>query len=579
MQFLKNVLSSLVALTIFTIGAFFIGLVFLGAIVSMNEVKVEAEPNSVLHLRMEGSLQERSQKSLSSLFQMQEELDLGLDEILCAIEAAKTNDNIKGIVISCGLFDGGYASVEEIRQALQSFKNETGKFIVAYSGAYTQKCYYLASVADKVYLNHEGVIDFNGISSSVAFYKGLLQNVGVEMQVLKVGTYKSYSEQYTSDKMSPANREQNTVLTQSIWKSILTDISLSRGVPVDSLDAAASSFVSFQSQQQCVDWGLVDGLRYYDEVEAELRMLLGLEEDADIPSVEVKDLLPETPTESLSDKKQVAVVYAVGEIDNGTMEGICSSELAKTLRQLAKDDDVSSVVLRVNSPGGSAYGSEQIWRAVSLLKEKKPVVVSMGDYAASGGYYLSCNANAIFAEPTTVTGSIGIFCIIPNAKGLMQKIGIDNDEVKTNPYADVPNLTRPLSESERNIMQQYVDKGYKLFVTRCSDGRKMPYNDLEKIAQGRVWSGVTAQQIGLVDALGTLGDAIKYAANLAEVSDYDVVEYPEKKEWYDLLTEKPSLGMDKLFMGTTLKKEYDVLDRVRRMERMQAIMPFEMDIR
>lgn len=572
-QFIKYVLATMTGLSLFSIVIFFFGIFSLGVLVAISDSKNPVLPNSVLSIHLEGNLVDRSQEDIWSVLSSDESLVIGLDDVLKSIEEAKRNDNIKGIYISAGLFEGGYASLSEIRRALLSFK-ETGKFIVAYSGAYTQKCYYLASVADKIFLNGEGIIDLNGISSSTVFYKNLLQNIGVDMQVIKVGTYKSFSEQYTNTEMSPANREQMQVLTSSIWKSILQEISESRGVPVDSLDAMASSFVSFQTQMQCVDWKLVDGICYYDEVEDYIRQLLGLDADEEVPVVEPKDLLPDDLMEEKSGT-QIAVVYAIGEIDNGTMEGINSSELSKTLRELAKNKDVAAVVLRVNSPGGSAYGSEQIWRATQLVKEKKPIIVSMGDYAASGGYYLSCAADRIFAEPTTVTGSIGIFCVIPNAEKLMKKIGIDYESVNTNPYADVPNLMRPLSDSEQRIMQGYVDRGYKLFVNRCAVGRTMQYYELEKIAQGRVWSGASALELGLVDELGGLDEAIESAAAQAQVFGYSIVEYPAKKTLLETLSEKPSLGMDKVFLDTELKKEKDVLDRIRRIDRMQASLPYE----
>lgn len=576
-QFFKYVLATMVGLALFSFVALFFGIVSVGALASLSDAKNPVLPNSVLSIRLEGNLVDRSQNDVWSLFSSDESIAVGLDDLLAAIEEAKNDENIKCISLSAGLFEAGYASLSEIRRALESFK-ASGKLVVAYSGAYTQKCYYLASVADRIYLNHEGVIDLNGVSMSSAFYKNLLDKLGVDMQVIKVGTYKSFSEQYTNTEMSEANREQVEVLTASVWKSILKEISASRNIPVALLDSMASSFVSFQSQQQYLDWGLVDELCYYDDVEKSLRAYMGLDGNQELSIVEPNDLLPDDLlTESVA--PQVAVVYAVGEIDNGTMDGISSSELSKILRKLASDTSVAAVVLRVNSPGGSAYGSEQIWHAVQLVKERKPVVVSMGDYAASGGYYLSCGASRIFAEPTTMTGSIGIFCVIPNAEKLMEKIGVNYESVNTNPYADVPNLMRPLSPSETNIMQGYVNRGYQLFVRRCAEGRAVPYDKMEAMAQGRVWSGVSALELGLVDELGGLQKAIDEAAALAGVSgNCTVTEFPAKKTWLESLQERPSLGMDKILLGTGLKKERDVLDRLRRMERMQAIMPFEMNL-
>ena len=577
LQFLKYTLATLTGLVLFSFVGLVLLFIVLAAVLSSSESKEEVKPNSILCLNMEGTLLDRTEDDIYSVVFGDDDPMLGLDEILKSISNAKSDSCIKGIYLKSGLFSAGYASIQEIRCALLDFK-KSGKFVVAYSGAYSQGGYYLSSVADKIYLNPEGMLDLSGISSSAVFYKGMLQKLGVEMQVVKVGTYKSFTEQYTNTEMSQANRQQMEVLTSSMWNSILAEISQSRHIPVDSLNAAADDFMAFQPQMRDVRLGLVDGLKYVDEVQSELCAMLGLNADEEIDMVSPSDLILDD-ADQRSGSQKVAVVYAVGEIDNGNTDGINSSELIETMNKLRKDSDVKSVVLRVNSPGGSAYGSEQIWRAIELLKAKKPVFVSMGDYAASGGYYISCNATKIVAEPTTITGSIGIFSVIPNLEGLMDKVGVDYDVVKTNRYSDVPTMTRPMTDSERSMMQSFVDRGYHVFVKRCADGRSMPFDSVANIAQGRVWSGASAKEIGLVDQLGGLDETIKMAAKEVNVDPYEVEYYPKKKSWLDNLLDMPSLGMDKVIAAFSLKKEYQVVDRVTKIDRLQAIMPYGMEIK
>jgi len=571
-QFLKFVFATVVGLIVFS----FISILFLFiGIASMIPSSEPVKENSVLHLKLEGDLIERSKNDLYSLLRSEETLSIGLDDILASIKVAKTNSNIKGIYLNPGLLRIGNASLNEIRTALIDFK-ESGKFVIAYSGSYTQGAYYLCSVADMVYLNKEGILDFRGISASSLFFKNLLEKIGVEMQVVKVGTYKSFTEQFTNEKMSSANREQMTLLTQTIWDHIIQDISRNRYVSKDTLISAANEFLTFQSPEKAVDMKMVDELVYVNEVEDILREYLGIDRKTKISYVKPLDLIePETGVSASGSKDKIAIVYAVGEIDNGNIDGISSAKIFRILQDMEKDSSVKAVVLRVNSPGGSAYGSEQIWHAVSLLKKTKPVIASMGDYAASGGYYISCNATKIVANPNTITGSIGIFGVIPNVGGLINKIGISHDVVKTNRFADAPAIYRAMTNDERNIVQQHVNRGYDLFLKRCAEGRNIPLESIAKIAEGRVWSGTSALNIGLVDRLGSLQDAVQLAAEEANITSFDMVEYPKKEDWFSQFTKLPQAGMEKLFFGNLLTEERAILNKIHNIDHLQASLPFD----
>ena len=473
--------------------------------------------------------------------------------------------------------------MEEIRKALLDFKT-SGKFIYTYSGTYTQGAYYVSSVADSIFINPQGVLDFRGVASSSMFYKHLLDTLGVDMQVIKVGTYKSFTEQYSNDSMSAPNREQTEHLIHALWNSMRKDISASRSISEDSLNEIANQMMAFQTPQVALGYKMVDVICYADEIKSVLKTKLSLKEDDKVPFVSVTDYFSSQEIEktvaSVSPKK-IAVLYMVGEIDNGNKDGISSSEMISQLNNLRSDSTIKAVVLRVNSPGGSAYGAEQIWRGVKLLKEKKPVVVSMGDYAASGGYYLSAGANYIYADSKTITGSIGVFGVIPNVNKLMNKLGVKHEVVKTNPYADLlSNFTRPLDETETAVLQSHVAEVYDTFLTRCSEGRNMDKSEVEKIAEGRVWSGVDALNIGLVDQLGTLKDAISYAAKLSELGDnYAVVSYPELKSAFEQLSELPHLGYEKMFHSEILSREKEILNKLERLDFHQAIMPYSVSVK
>lgn len=569
-QFFKMVTAVLVGLCAFFFMVFIVILVFSASASAPSAVK----EGTVLHLRLEGTLNERSKQTVYTSLGL-DEYEHGLDDLLMAVSAAKNDDNVAGIFLEPGAFACGSASLSEIRSALIDFRS-SGKFVYAYSGAYTQGAYFLSTAADSVFLNPFGTVDWRGLALQSSFYKRLLEKVGIEMQVVKVGTYKSFTEQYTNEKMSDANREQSQVFVSDLWNLICKSVSESRKVSVENLQLAADSMVSFQPADSVLAAGLVDVLAYRDDVVKQIKLRLGKDTADAVPIISPEDYVAQLIPDNGGD--EVAVVYAVGEIDNGTTDGINTDKLSKQLLNLAKDDDVKAVVLRVNSPGGSAYGSEQVWHAVQVLKQHKKVVVSMGDYAASGGYYISCGADVIVADPTTITGSIGIFGVIPNIGPLADKIGLDHDVVKTSEGADFPRIWEPMNPIQQRRLQNYVNNGYSLFCKRCADGRKMQLNVLDSIAQGRVWSGVRAQQIGLVDKLGTLADATQLAADMANLSEYHVKSYPAKTSLWESLLDSPSFGV-RLFAPKEFEREKKAIEQALKLDVLQAAVPLSYDIR
>lgn len=542
-------------------------------------------------LDLNGTLVERTQEDplgiLSQLFGDGSNT-YGLDDILSSIQKAKENENIKGIYLQASSLGTSYASLQEIRNALLDFK-ESGKFVIAYADSYTQGLYYLSSAADKVLLNPKGMIEWRGIASAPLFYKDLLQKIGVEMQVFKVGTYKSAVEPFIATEMSPANREQVTAFITSIWEQVTKGVSASRNIPVDSLNVYADRMLMFYPSEESVKCGLADTLIYRNDVRNYLKKLVEIDEDDNLPIVGLSDMM-NVKKNVPKDKSGniVAVYYASGEItdypSSATSEdGIVGSKVIRDLRKLKDDTDVKAVVLRVNSPGGSAFASEQIWHAVKELKTKKPVIVSMGDYAASGGYYISCVADTIVAEPTTLTGSIGIFGIIPNVKGLTDKIGLSYDVVKTNKYADFGNIMRPFNEDERSLLQMMITEGYDTFISRCAEGRQMPKEAIEKIAEGRVWTGETAKKLGLVDELGGIDKALDIAVAKAGIEGYTVVSYPAKQDFFSsLLDTKPTNYVESQLLKSKLGEFYQqfgLLKNLQEQSMIQARIPFELNIK
>lgn len=545
--------------------------------------KYNLKDNTVLTLKLEGTLSERVEpNSFLDLIGQNTDLEIGLDDILSSIKKAKENDNIKGIYINAGAFAASNASLKEIRDQLADFK-ESGKFIIAYADVYSQGCYYLSSVADKVIMNPQGNLDLHGLSSSPTFYKGLLDKIGIEMQIFKVGTFKSAVEPFILDKMSDANREQVTAYINDIWSTITSEISDSRKISVDKINQLTDSLQTFKLANASVSDGLVDTLMYETEVKEYLKDLLKVEKAKDVRMASIKDMTSVPFVKESNSKDVIAILYAEGSINNGSgKDGITDKRYVKEIEKLKDNDKVKAVVFRVNSPGGSAYASEQIWKAITDLKAKKPVVVSMGDYAASGGYYIACNASKIIAQPNTLTGSIGIFGMFPNFEGLTKKVGLSFDNVKTNKFADFGDATRPMRPEEKVILQQYIEHGYDLFLTRCSEGRNIPKDSLDHIAQGRVWTGNQALKIGLVDALGNIDTAIQEAAKLAKLDDYSLQDYPKKVDFLESLLSNQKEEFATKAMKEYLGKDYELFKTIKEIKEqdfVQARMPYDISIR
>ena len=588
-EFFKTTFACVLAMVVAGIIFFIVGIGIVVGIVTSSDDKGEIEKNSVLFLDLNGAIEERAVENPLASIMDDEFKTYGLDEIIAAIKEAKNNGNIKGIYLQAGAVEGASgASLEEIRGELESFK-ESGKFVVAYGDQYSQGLYYLATVADKVILNPQGSISWHGLASTPIFYKDLLEKLGVEMQIFKVGTYKSAVEPFIATEMSDANREQVSELLASTWDELLTAVSASRNVPKETLNEFADRFMDFCPAQEYVECGMADTLLYKDGVLDYLKSLTAVAagDELNLVTMEVmRNRLKENRmVEEISGKSKIAVYYAFGEIDGSTSsldEGINSKKVIKELRDLREDDDVKAVVLRVNSPGGSAYGSEQIWREVTLLKAAKPVVVSMGDYAASGGYYISCAADCIVANKTTLTGSIGIFGVIPSAEKLLKdKVGLDFDVVKTNPMADFGSLSRTFTPQERVVLQNYVNNGYALFLKRCADGRGVTVEEIAKIAEGRVWTGSKAKEIGLVDELGDLDKAVAIAAQKAGLADYSVKAYPEEKPFVEKLMDTNKEDYMETMARETFGGYYNSIKFIRNIgncDRIQARLPFELNI-
>ena len=594
-EFFKYVLATVVGIIVAGVVIMFLGVLTLFGLASSSDKDVTIEDNSVLKLELNGTISERAPESspldfLKSINPMGSEDTLGLDEILSAIQKAKENEDIKGIYLLAGSLEAQPATVEAIRNALVDFK-ESGKFIISYADNYEQLLYYLASTADKVLVNPKGSLDWHGLAGMNMFYKDLMDKLGIEMQIFKVGTFKSAVEPYMLSGMSDANREQVAAYLGSIWQKFSDEVATSRHLTKEALNQVAEEGAMFKTGDELIAAGLVDSLIYKNDMRAYLNRYMGLEEDKKVSAYSVTDMRGvkrNTPRDKSGNI--VAVYYAVGEIDGtsympmGGDEGINSEKVIKDLRKLKDDDDVKAVVFRVNSPGGSAYGSEQIWHAITQLKEKKPVIVSMGDYAASGGYYISCNADTIVAEPTTLTGSIGIFGMVPNFQALTKKIGVNIDVEKTNTLADMSNTYRPMTDSEKALMQKMVEQGYDLFTTRCAEGRGMTQEQIDAIGQGRVWTGAMALERGLVDVLGGLDDAIDIAVNKAGIEKYTLKNYPVQEGgimsmFKDAISDN-SIQL-RFFKGDAAKIVNDVytISQIDQLDRLQARMPYNIIIK
>jgi protease-4 len=588
-DFLKYVLATITGIIVLGLimGIFFV--ISLVGLAASSASTVPVEKNSVFTFMLSGQVDERVQDDFVGQLTGQVSENMGLEDIVASIKKAKTNEDIKGIYIEAGIFSvDAPATAHAIREALLDFK-KSGKWIVAYGDSYTQTSYYICSVADKIYLNPQGMVDWHGLASNPYFLKDLLAKFGVKVQLCKVGKYKSAPEMLTADKMSEPNREQVTAYMTGIWNVMLKDVSASRKIPVDSLNAYADRFVALANQPDLVKMKLIDKLMYTDEVKGEIKKLLKIDADEDIKQLSLSDMINVKGAKEKGD--EIAIYYAYGEIvdsETGSLteqgHNIVANTVCKDLEKLANDDDVKAVVLRVNSPGGSAYASEQIWHAIQMLKAKKPVVVSMGGYAASGGYYISCGANYIYTEPTTVTGSIGIFGMFADFSGLLtEKLGVKFDEVKTNKHAAFGTIARPFNEEEMALLDQYIGRGYELFRKRVADGRKLSIDAVEEIAQGRVWLGNDALGIKLVDAIGSMDDAVKKAAQLAKLSEYKTKGYPEPTDWFTQLLNKTNKNnyLDEQ-MRATFGEYYEPLRYVKNLDKQSAIqarLPFFFSIK
>lgn len=591
-SFFKTLLACILGCIIASFIIFFITLGGISALVSSSDKPVEVKPHSVLYIDLSGRLADRSYERnpyASSNFSDLMDLNLkvlGLNDVLKAIEYAKTDANIDGIFIEQSGFGGGMATLEEVRNALIDFK-QSGKFILSHSDMYTQKSYYMASVADRIYLTPEGGLMWSGLGGELKFYAKAFEKFGVNMQVIRHGKFKSAVEPFMLDKMSPENREQNLTYMNSMWSHMLQGISKERNISVEDLNKYADnmefSLMGFGGSQAIADKGMVDALIYRDQVLDTLKMLTQLEPKDDIKSVDIKKYIRAIKPDpsKLREKNKIAVVYATGQINtgDGSEESIGSDKLSRTIRQARRDSSIKAIVLRINSPGGSALASEVIWREVALAKEVKPVVVSMGNVAASGGYYIAAPASAIVANPTTITGSIGVFAAIPNVNKTYGKLGITFDHVGTNKHTTSPSVVgEPLTAEERAVIQNGVEQCYSTFISHVAEGRGITTEQVDAIGQGRVWSGVNAKEIKLVDRFGGLKDAIALAAELAELESYKITELPKAKSMMEQMMS--TLGQAKV--SVELGEFSTIYNRIKSMVAepgLQALLPYEIEIR
>lgn len=579
--FLAVIVGSMVSAFFFLMGI----VIFVSILASSTSQEVKVADSSILILDINGPIIERTSDDPFEqiISQLSGQVSpAGLNKILASIKKAKDDDRIKGIYIESGMVMAGYATIEEIRNALIDFR-ESGKFVHSYAPVYTQAAYYMASAGDKIYLNPTGMLDFQGLSASYTFYKGTLEKLGIEMQIFKHGEFKSAVEPFILEKLSDAARHQSEVYLNSIWNHILAKVADSRSLNIDALNLTASQAPVLMEDSLLLASGLIDGFMYKDEVINELKSLTGIEEKDDLNAINIgKYSSVYLPGKKKGlEKNKIAIIYAEGAIDGGSSGGIQSKDLSRTIREARRDSSIKAVVLRINSPGGSGLGSEIIWREVKLTKEVKPVIVSMGDLAASGGYYIACAADSIVAHPSTLTGSIGVFGMIPNTEDLLKKIGVTTDRVKTNQFADFPVLDRPFTADEKQLMQGYIERFYGIFLKRCADGRQTTVEAIDEVGEGRVWSGENALAINLVDKLGGINDAIAIAAGMAELESYRLVELPEVltpiEQIMKSMSENASARIGNLLLG----EQYQILKTINDLQTahpVQARMPFDIKL-
>lgn len=591
-DFFKNVAATIIGLFAFGLIMTILGFICIIGMIASSNSKPTLKDNAVMVLKLQGQIEDRSEDNWLGELTGEQFNNLGMNKILSSIRKAKDEEKVKGIYLETGILESDYATLQEIRNALADFK-KSGKWIIAYGDALSQGGYYLASVANKVYVNPEGNVDWHGIASQPQYIKDVAAKFGVHFTVVKVGKYKSYTETYTEDKMSDANREQVSRYIGGLWQQMLADVSKSRNISKDSLNRYADGLMVFDDTQLLKSRKMVDGFCYYDEIRDVVKRQLGLKTDETINQVDYNDVDMAIDDSNLMGE-EIAVYYCQGTIVRmetpsiyGSEQQIVSTKVIKDLQELADNSQVKAVVLRINSGGGDAYASEQIWRAVKELNKKKPVVVSMGGMAASGAYYMSMGAQYIMAQPTTLTGSIGIFGALPDFSDLMtKKLGFKYDEVKTNrnsAYASA-GMSRPWSAEEITTMQNYVNRGYNLFRKRVAEGRKMSTEQVEKIAQGRVWLGTDAKNIKLIDGFGGLNDAIDKAAELAHLSSYQAVEYPALAGWMEQLMDMAG-GNKGTYLDEQLRlalgdlyQPFIMIRNMKEKEPIQAALPYVLNI-
>ncbi len=585
-SFFKYLLASVLGVLIAGILMFLIIIGGIGAMVSSQDQAVKIKPQTVLHMQLDQPIKDRSNKNPMESFDFSSFKpvpQLGLNDILKNLKKAKNDADIDGIYLDLTIIPAGIATIEEIRNALINFK-ESGKFILAYADYYTQPTYYLASVADKIYLNPKGVLTFVGLRSEIMFFKETMAKLGIEPQIIRHGKFKSAVEPFMYNKMSDENREQIMTYMGSIWNNMLDGISKERQISIKTLNELADN-LTLKNAQAAIDNGLIDGLKYKDEILAELAELTGKTNDEKIEAVSLAKYtkVPNKKRKSL-EKNKIAVVYASGNVMMGEgAEGtIGSDRISKAIRKARKDSSVKAIVFRVNSGGGSALASEVIWREIKLAQEVKPVIASLGDVAASGGYYIVAPAQKIIASPNTITGSIGVFGLLFNGKDLLNnKLGIHVDVAKTNKYADMGTFSRKLTAQEREIIQYSIEEIYKTFISHVAEGRDMTKEEVDEIGQGRVWSGVNAIDIGLIDGFGGLEDAIELAAEAANLETYRIVDYPKLKDPFQKLLEdlqgNVKTSILKQELGTEYKY-YESLKNITEQQGIQARIPYEIDI-
>ena len=586
-EFFKFMLASIVGIMIAGLLLLLITIGIISAMVSSSEEPAVISANSILLLKFDYDIVDRAKSNPLeglALGMFEGEKTVGLNDLLDCIRKAKTDDNIKGIYLNPTDILAGMATVEEIRAALKDFKT-SGKFVYAYGEYLSQKAYYLVTIADSLVMNPQGSVDFRGLGGERSFYKKGLEKLGIEVQIVRHGKFKAAVEPFLLEKMSDENRLQTETYLKSIWHEMLMEISASRNLSFDELNDIADMVATFRKADFAKQKNLVDRLKYKDQVIDDLKKLSETEEKDDIKAIEIHKYVkvPEQIVKKTLARKKIAVIYASGSIDASVSDdGIKSEELSKTIREARRDSSIKAIVLRINSPGGSAYGSEVIWREVKLAAETKPVIASMGDVAASGGYYIACAADTILADRTTITGSIGIFGIIPNVQKLMtDKLGITQDVVTTNEHSDMLSLTRPMSAFERNLMQERIEDGYQTFITRVGEGRRMNVSAVDSIGQGRVWAATNAKEIKLIDSYGGLTEAIALAKKMAKLDNYRIVNLPKQKDTFEELMKGFTGSAKASFMKEELGenyKYYQQLHSIISQKGIMARMPYDIDI-